>query len=168
MMSDGEGSTTAQPPTTAMETGGGQPATDSILLTAPAATVIMGIDEQQTVAITKDDGEPNPKKAKLSAGGSDVFGRGGVANGGGCGDKQTALDKLEHRLGGILCCAVCLDLPRSAIYQVSGDQFWLIVFVVILFLVVAASVVPADRSAITIQRHSLIYYVQRYFGTPSP
>lgn len=26
--------------------------------------------------------------------------------------------KLEHRLGGILCCAVCLDLPRSAVYQV--------------------------------------------------
>lgn len=27
-------------------------------------------------------------------------------------------DKLELRLGGILCCAVCLDLPRAAIYQV--------------------------------------------------
>lgn len=29
-------------------------------------------------------------------------------------------NKLEARLGGILCCAVCLDLPRSAVYQVSG------------------------------------------------
>lgn len=28
-------------------------------------------------------------------------------------------DKLELRLGGILCCAVCLDLPRAAIYQVG-------------------------------------------------
>lgn len=28
-------------------------------------------------------------------------------------------EKLEHRLGGILCCAVCLDLPRSAVYQVK-------------------------------------------------
>jgi hypothetical protein len=27
-------------------------------------------------------------------------------------------DKLEHRLGGILCCAVCLDLPKAAVYQV--------------------------------------------------
>lgn len=27
--------------------------------------------------------------------------------------------KLEERLGGILCCAVCLDLPRAAVYQVS-------------------------------------------------
>lgn len=27
--------------------------------------------------------------------------------------------KLEERLGGILCCAVCLDLPKAAVYQVS-------------------------------------------------
>lgn len=27
-------------------------------------------------------------------------------------------EKLEHRLGGILCCAVCLDLPKIAVYQV--------------------------------------------------
>lgn len=32
--------------------------------------------------------------------------------------KQQTTDKLEYRLGGILCCAVCLDLPKSAIYQV--------------------------------------------------
>lgn len=37
------------------------------------------------------------------------------------GDKSAnKSDKLEHRLGGILCCAVCLDLPRTAIYQVRG------------------------------------------------
>nr|CAD7456790.1 unnamed protein product [Timema tahoe] len=29
-------------------------------------------------------------------------------------------DKLEYRLGGILCCAVCLDLPRTAVYQTRG------------------------------------------------
>mgnify|MGYP005984432513 CR=1 FL=1 len=28
--------------------------------------------------------------------------------------------KLEERLGGILCCAVCLDLPKAAVYQVSA------------------------------------------------
>lgn len=27
--------------------------------------------------------------------------------------------KLEVRLGGILCCAVCLDLPRNSVFQVS-------------------------------------------------
>lgn len=29
------------------------------------------------------------------------------------------IEKLESRLGGILCCAVCLDLPRTAMYQCS-------------------------------------------------
>lgn len=28
--------------------------------------------------------------------------------------------KLEQRLGGILCCAVCLDLPKSSVYQVGN------------------------------------------------
>ncbi|KYB27285.1 Cysteine and histidine-rich protein 1 homolog-like Protein [Tribolium castaneum] len=28
--------------------------------------------------------------------------------------------RLEERLGGILCCAVCLDLPKAAVYQVSA------------------------------------------------
>lgn len=28
-------------------------------------------------------------------------------------------EKLEQRLGGILCCAVCLDLPKTAMYQVG-------------------------------------------------
>lgn len=30
-----------------------------------------------------------------------------------------ASERLEYRLGGILCCAVCLDLPQSAVYQVK-------------------------------------------------
>lgn len=36
-------------------------------------------------------------------------------------DGNKTEQKLEHRLGGILCCAVCLDLPRSAVYQVSSQ-----------------------------------------------
>lgn len=35
---------------------------------------------------------------------------------------NTKEDKLEHRLGGILCCAVCLDLPRTAIYQCTNGH----------------------------------------------
>ncbi|KDR16693.1 cysteine and histidine-rich protein 1 homolog [Zootermopsis nevadensis] len=31
-------------------------------------------------------------------------------------------DKLEQRLGGILCCAVCLDLPRAAVYQCTNGH----------------------------------------------
>lgn len=111
-MSDGEGSTQSA---VAMETGGGGGQLDNMISTT-TTTAAAAVDvQQQNVAMTKDDGEPNPKKAKLSVG-NDLFGRGGGVGG----DKhQTASDKLEHRLGGILCCAVCLDLPRSAIYQVS-------------------------------------------------
>lgn len=31
---------------------------------------------------------------------------------------DAAKNKLEDRLGDILCCAVCLDLPKAAVYQV--------------------------------------------------
>jgi hypothetical protein len=33
-------------------------------------------------------------------------------------DNNLIEPKLEQRLGGILCCAVCLDLPKSGIFQV--------------------------------------------------
>lgn len=32
------------------------------------------------------------------------------------------IHKLEDRLGGILCCAVCLDLPQAAVYQCSNGH----------------------------------------------
>jgi hypothetical protein len=34
--------------------------------------------------------------------------------------------KLEERIGGILCCTVCLDLPKTAIYQVRRFTFLMI------------------------------------------
>ncbi|XP_045624111.1 zinc finger TRAF-type-containing protein 1 homolog isoform X2 [Procambarus clarkii] len=37
-------------------------------------------------------------------------------------DRDDTDNKLEARLGGILCCAVCLDLPRSAVYQCSNGH----------------------------------------------
>lgn len=33
-------------------------------------------------------------------------------------------EKLESRLGGILCCAVCLDLPKTAMYQVGFQTIY--------------------------------------------
>lgn len=33
---------------------------------------------------------------------------------------------LEERLNGILCCTVCLDLPKSAVYQVSNEQLFFV------------------------------------------
>ncbi|KAJ8717519.1 hypothetical protein PYW08_005918 [Mythimna loreyi] len=53
-------------------------------------------------ADVKDDDEPLTKKRKIT-------------------DKEGS-DKLEHRLGGILCCAVCLDLPPAAVYQCSNGH----------------------------------------------
>lgn len=52
-----------------------------------------------------DDGETAKKKRKLSN--SNVIKKSLEIN-----------DKLENRLGGILSCAVCLDLPNHAIFQV--------------------------------------------------
>lgn len=51
-------------------------------------------------------GEPEAKRKKMDPAASVMVG----------GNK-----KLESRLGGILCCAVCRDLPKGAMYQVSCD-----------------------------------------------
>ncbi|XP_032519598.1 zinc finger TRAF-type-containing protein 1 homolog isoform X3 [Danaus plexippus] len=51
----------------------------------------------------KDDEEPSPKKRKTAL-------------------DSDQIEKLEHRLGGILCCAVCLDLPQAAVYQCSNGH----------------------------------------------
>lgn len=43
----------------------------------------------------------------------------------GSSDKRTEKvtdERLETRLGGILCCSVCLDLPSSAVYQVNASH----------------------------------------------
>lgn len=59
----------------------------------------------ETESVEKRDefAEPDAKKRKVSNNK--------------CGDDKKC--NLEDRLGGILCCAVCLDLPRAAVYQVS-------------------------------------------------
>lgn len=49
--------------------------------------------------------EPEAKKQKLDT---------SISN-----KKPKKLEKLESRLGSVLCCAVCLDLPKTAMYQVS-------------------------------------------------
>lgn len=62
------------------------------------------IMEHQDIVEKSDDlMEPEAKRPKISQ--SEI--------------KEPAKFKLEERLGGILCCAVCLDLPKAAVYQVS-------------------------------------------------
>lgn len=63
--------------------------------------------------------EPEMKKAKMdhSVGGLGLHSGGNQSTG-----RTQREEKLESRLGGILCCAVCLDLPKTAMYQVSEHQ----------------------------------------------
>ncbi|XP_013410757.1 cysteine and histidine-rich protein 1 [Lingula anatina] len=57
-------------------------------------------DENQAIADEdRENIEPEKKKAKTEKGGKHLP------------------YNLEERLNGILCCTVCLDLPRSAVYQ---------------------------------------------------
>lgn len=62
--------------------------------------------------------EPEPKRKKIE---SAVASTSGIN------------EKLELRLGGILCCAVCLDLPKTAMYQV-GICFFVYQFFIIFSL----------------------------------
>ena len=50
-----------------------------------------------------DGGEPEAKKPKLES------------------ESSQKEYRLEERLNGILCCAVCLDLPTVAVYQVGRE-----------------------------------------------
>lgn len=59
-----------------------------------------------TSKVQNDDDEPEAKRKKVDNGGN----------------TSIQHEKLEYRLGGILCCAVCLDLPKTAMYQVSSLQ----------------------------------------------
>ncbi|XP_045452393.1 cysteine and histidine-rich protein 1 [Melitaea cinxia] len=59
--------------------------------------------ESKIESNVKDDEGPSPKKRKTVI-------------------ENEQIEKLEHRLGGILCCAVCLDLPQAAVYQCSNGH----------------------------------------------
>lgn len=75
--------------------------------TASSSSDPTEISDTTTTVTDKNDDEfiePDKKRRKLD-----------------CSRKDSRNDKLEHRLGGILCCAVCLDLPRAAIYQVFNQ-----------------------------------------------
>lgn len=73
-----------------------EPTTSSSEITSQS--IIEETEKQQQ----DDFAEPEIKKRKISSN-----------------KPEEKICNLVERLGGILCCAVCLDLPRSAIYQVS-------------------------------------------------
>jgi len=70
---------------------------------------------------TQSSGEPPAKKQMLdpnaaSSSSSSLSGGGG---GGPAGTGSGTNEKLAYRISTALCCAVCLDLPKTAMYQVS-------------------------------------------------
>lgn len=80
-------------------------ATISVMPTTESSSSEVDNNNMPTVSKQSFD-EPEAKKQKLD---TSVKG------------KPKKLEKLESRLGSVLCCAVCLDLPRkTAMYQVSN------------------------------------------------
>lgn len=65
-------------------------------------SVVMANIENQLHIDPSDDGEPCKKKLKCIE----------------CGTPRED-GKLEDRLSGILCCVVCLDLPKMTVFQVN-------------------------------------------------
>ena len=65
-------------------------------------------DNQENIQVEGDveneNLEPEPKKAKVEI------------------QKVSRPPKLESRLNGILSCAVCLDLPTKAVFQVCSSR----------------------------------------------
>ena len=73
---------------------------------ADVVSTPLSVAEKQKIMEENDDiDEPNTKKARIEP------------------LSTNSAFKLEDRLNGILCCAVCLDLPTVAVYQVCFCRF---------------------------------------------
>jgi hypothetical protein len=82
-----------------------EPASSSGVSEQTAATAtVTAVAAPMREDLDKDESFPEPDKKRRKTRTDDI---------------TKTEQKLEHRLGGILCCAVCLDLPRAAVYQVS-------------------------------------------------
>ncbi|KAH8302394.1 hypothetical protein KR044_005910 [Drosophila immigrans] len=69
---------------------------------------------------TQSSGEPPAKKQMLdpnAASSSSSSGGGGGGGSGSAGTGSGTNEKLAYRISTALCCAVCLDLPKTAMYQ---------------------------------------------------
>jgi hypothetical protein len=84
--------------------------------TGPAASPVSPIREE--LEKPEEFLEPERKRRKLPA-----LQAAGAVGQDGLPLLGKPVQKLEHRLGGILCCVVCFDLPRAAVYQVFMNSF---------------------------------------------
>jgi hypothetical protein len=82
--------------------------TTATISVMPQTTSSSSQSQQQQTEADKNNmqnfDEPEAKKQKLDT------------------SVKKKLEKLESRLGSVLCCAVCLDLPKTAMYQVSTSN----------------------------------------------
>jgi hypothetical protein len=108
-------------PSTSNTIGLASPATQQAQITAE----IRVVEQPQQISTSSISGdeiipvimeEPEQKKRKSE----DVIEKGPTTS---KRPKSEIVEKLENRLGGILCCAVCLDLPKTAMYQVSTKYY---------------------------------------------
>ena len=87
----------------------------------PIITAEIQMEQQSSVVIPRPSSEDsfvnnNPDEPEAKRKKTENSAAGGGAS-------SSTSEKLELRLGGILCCAVCLDLPKTAMYQVSVVHF---------------------------------------------
>ncbi|XP_038654633.1 cysteine and histidine-rich protein 1 isoform X1 [Scyliorhinus canicula] len=66
-----------------------------------------------------EEGPSSKKRARLEA---ESVGGGGSAGGAAPGAKPGVEHKLEERLYSVLCCTVCLDLPKASVYQCTNGH----------------------------------------------
>jgi len=86
------------------------PAVSAVLQSRQAAD---SSENTTTMDTTDNISEPEPKRCKFDT--KDQ-------------PSTTLESKLEERLTGILCCAVCLDVPGLSMYQASAD--WSVFYLV--------------------------------------
>lgn len=92
-----------------------------------ASTSSAGGSSSMSVGVpldTQSSGEPPAKKQLLdpNAASSSSSSMSGGGGGGPTGTGTGTNEKLAYRISTALCCAVCLDLPKTAMYQVSREK----------------------------------------------
>lgn len=79
--------------------------------TVAASVASVPVEAVEPPPVTEDDDGPVKKKVRISSDSSAVGATSKTAPG---------PEKLEQRLGSVLCCSVCIDLPKSAVYQCTN------------------------------------------------
>ncbi|XP_051872777.1 zinc finger TRAF-type-containing protein 1 isoform X2 [Pristis pectinata] len=77
---------------------------------------------QETNRPQLEEGPSSKKRARLEAESAGGSASGSAAAGSAGGAKAASENKLEERLYSVLCCTVCLDLPKASVYQCTNGH----------------------------------------------